>query len=186
MLMRINNITLTAKISNQPLNLFSISRKLWNCIYNPKRFNAIILRLRKPQTTSLVFRTGKIVIVGAKTPDDAKKGARKTARAIFLATTKEEQLKIFCIDVKIQNIVVSETLKYKPDLFAFMQSKRLFCVYEPETFSPAVLCYKNVKDSKLIANLFFTGKIVMTGSSNIAEMTEFLELLVRILLRFKK
>lgn len=37
-----------------------------NAEYNPKRFSAVIMRIREPRTTALVFSSGKMVITGAK------------------------------------------------------------------------------------------------------------------------
>ena len=37
-----------------------------NAEYNPKRFAAVIMRLRDPKTTALIFAAGKIVCTGAK------------------------------------------------------------------------------------------------------------------------
>jgi len=34
--------------------------------YNPNRFAAVIMRLRSPKTTGLIFSSGKMVITGAK------------------------------------------------------------------------------------------------------------------------
>jgi transcription initiation factor TFIID TATA-box-binding protein len=113
--MKICNITSTAKISKKPLNLVYISQNLWNSIYNPKRFNAIIYRIRSPKITSLIFKTGKIVIIGAQTTEDAKTGARKTARAIQKILIKQKTL-IFCQKFTIQNIVAMKPCLLSPIL----------------------------------------------------------------------
>jgi transcription initiation factor TFIID TATA-box-binding protein len=181
--MKICNITATAKISEKPLDLNLISQNLWNSIYNPKRFNAIIYKMRAPKTTILIFKTGKIVIVGAITKEDANKSARKTARNV--QKILKNKTKIFCQKFTIQNIVAYETLPFKSDLLAFFNSKRMFCIYEPELFSPAVKCYRNSKNSNLIGNLFFSGKIVYTGSNDYDTILDFSDLLHTVLKRFK-
>merc|ERR1719356_1395815 len=53
-----------------------------NSEYNPKRFAAVIMRIREPKSTALVFSTGKIVITGAKTGSDAWISARKYVRIL--------------------------------------------------------------------------------------------------------
>jgi transcription initiation factor TFIID TATA-box-binding protein len=44
-----------------PLDLTKISHSARMAEYNPKRFAAVIMRLRDPKTTALVFKSGKMV-----------------------------------------------------------------------------------------------------------------------------
>ena len=53
-----------------------------NAEYNPKRFAAVIMRIREPKTTALIFASGKMVVTGAKSEDDSKLASRKYARII--------------------------------------------------------------------------------------------------------
>ena len=53
-----------------------------NAEYNPKRFAAVIMRLRDPKTTALIFASGKMVCTGAKTEEDSNRAARKYAKII--------------------------------------------------------------------------------------------------------
>ena len=43
------------------LDLKKISHSARMAEYNPKRFAAVIMRLREPKTTALVFKSGKMV-----------------------------------------------------------------------------------------------------------------------------
>ena len=47
-----------------PLKL--IAEKCKNTTYNQKRFPAVIMRKSQPRTTGLIFASGKIIIIGAK------------------------------------------------------------------------------------------------------------------------
>lgn len=40
------------------------------------------MRMRKPYTTALIYKTGKMVSIGAKSVDDSKFALRKYARII--------------------------------------------------------------------------------------------------------
>jgi transcription initiation factor TFIID TATA-box-binding protein len=51
------------------LDLKRINLKCGNTEYNPKRFAAVISRLTEPRTTALIFKTGKMVITGAKSEE---------------------------------------------------------------------------------------------------------------------
>jgi transcription initiation factor TFIID TATA-box-binding protein len=53
-----------------------------NAEYNPKRFAAVIMRIRQPRTTALIFSSGKMVCTGAKSEDESRLAARKYARII--------------------------------------------------------------------------------------------------------
>lgn len=48
------------------LNLKKIALAARNSEYNPKRFAALIMRIRQPRTTALIFSSGKMVCTGAK------------------------------------------------------------------------------------------------------------------------
>ena len=48
------------------LDLKSIAMRARNAEYNPKRFAAVIMRIREPRTTALIFSSGKMVCTGKK------------------------------------------------------------------------------------------------------------------------
>lgn len=43
----------------------------------PQRFAAVIMRIREPKTTALIFASGKMVCTGAKSEQDSKLAAKK-------------------------------------------------------------------------------------------------------------
>ena len=53
-----------------------------NAEYNPKRFAAVIMRIREPRTTALIFNSGKLVCTGAKSEEDSRLAVRKYARIV--------------------------------------------------------------------------------------------------------
>ena len=68
---------------NCELNLKEIAFKCRNAEYNPKRFAAVIMRMKEPRrTTALIFKTGKMVITGAKSVEDSQNAARLYENAI--------------------------------------------------------------------------------------------------------
>ena len=54
-----------------------------NTEYNPKRFVAVIMRIRKPRTTALLFNSGKMVCIGAKDEDESRIGCTKSLRGLY-------------------------------------------------------------------------------------------------------
>lgn len=67
---------------NCKLDLKKIALHARNAEYNPKRFAAVIMRIREPRTTALIFSSGKMVCTGAKSEEDSRLAARKYARII--------------------------------------------------------------------------------------------------------
>lgn len=71
-----------------------------NAEYNPKRFAAVIMRIREPRTTALIFSSGKMVCTGAKSEEDSRLAARKYARIIQkLGFTVREILSPTCLSI---------------------------------------------------------------------------------------
>merc|ERR1719375_2725250 len=89
------------------LNLSDIARKARNAEYNPKRFAAVIMRIREPKTTALIFRSGKMVVTGAKNEDCARNAARKYARII-----QKLDFPVHFTDFRIQNMVGSCDVRF--------------------------------------------------------------------------
>jgi transcription initiation factor TFIID TATA-box-binding protein len=84
------------------LDLKLIALHARNAEYNPKRFAALIMRIREPKTTALIFASGKMVCTGAKSEEDSKLAARKYARIV-----QKLGFEAKFSDFKIQNIVGS-------------------------------------------------------------------------------
>lgn len=67
---------------NTTLDLTKINARTRNSEYNPGRFHGLIMRLRQPRATALIFQTGKIVCTGAKSEHDALLASKKFGRII--------------------------------------------------------------------------------------------------------
>lgn len=64
------------------LDLENINARTRNSEYNPSRFHGVVMRLRDPRTTGLIFRTGKVVTTGARNEQDSLLASKKFARII--------------------------------------------------------------------------------------------------------
>ncbi|KFP34567.1 TATA box-binding protein-like 2, partial [Colius striatus] len=62
---QLQNIVSTVNLACK-LDLKNIALHARNAEYNPKRFAAVIMRIREPRTTALIFSSGKMVCTGAK------------------------------------------------------------------------------------------------------------------------
>ncbi|KAK1626967.1 hypothetical protein QYE76_001282 [Lolium multiflorum] len=151
----LQNIVSTVNLDCE-LDLKEIALKARNAEYNPKRFAAVIMRIREPKTTALVFASGKMVCTGAKSEQQSKLAARKYARIIqklnFPAKFKE---------FTIQNIVASCDVKFPIRLEGLAYSHGAFASYEPELFPG--LIYR-MRQPKIVLLIFVSGKIVLTGA----------------------
>ena len=64
----VQNVVSFAKMimDNPQLDLKLIAEKVQNSRYNKKRFPAVILRKTDPKSTILVFKSGKMIIIGSE------------------------------------------------------------------------------------------------------------------------
>ena len=72
----IQNVVATFNVGC-PLDLKGIAMSSRNSEYNPRRFSAVIARQRDPRATALIFASGKVVITGARSEENARLAARK-------------------------------------------------------------------------------------------------------------
>ncbi|KAK5108953.1 hypothetical protein LTR62_007668 [Meristemomyces frigidus] len=173
----LQNIVATVNLDCR-LDLKTIALHARNAEYNPKRFAAVIMRIREPKTTALIFASGKMVVTGAKSEDDSKLASRKYARIIqklgFNAKFSE---------FKIQNIVGSCDIKFPIRLEGLASRHHMFSSYEPELFPG--LIYRMMKP-KIVLLIFVSGKIVLTGAKVREEIYQAFELIYPVLSDFRK
>ncbi|KAJ4963184.1 hypothetical protein NE237_023123 [Protea cynaroides] len=173
----LQNIVSTVNLDCK-LDLKAIALQARNAEYNPKRFAAVIMRIREPKTTALIFASGKMVCTGAKSEQESKLAARKYARIIqklgFPAKFK---------DFKIQNIVGSCDVKFPIRLEGLAYSHGAFSSYEPELFPG--LIYR-MKQPKIVLLIFVSGKIVLTGAKVRDETYTAFENIYPVLTEFRK
>ncbi|KAL8849738.1 MAG: hypothetical protein Q9221_005282 [Calogaya cf. arnoldii] len=151
----LQNIVATVNLDCR-LDLKTIALHARNAEYNPKRFAAVIMRIREPKTTALIFASGKMVVTGAKSEDDSKLASRKYARII-----QKLGFNAKFTDFKIQNIVGSCDIKFPIRLEGLASRHHNFSSYEPELFPG--LIYRMYKP-KIVLLIFVSGKIVLTGA----------------------
>ena len=170
----IENIVSTAKL-NCELKLKEIAVQEINTQYNPKRFSGLIMRIKEPKATSLIFSNGKIIVLGAKTEEDSFKACKKIAKIIGSLNYT-----VKLTEFKIQNIVGSCDSKFKINLHRLSNyikghvgGSRV--AFEPEVFPGLIyrlIPYKsqNNESNENLANIvlliFNSGKIVICGAKN--------------------
>lgn len=173
----LQNIVATCNLGTE-LDLKQIALHARNAEYNPKRFAAVIIRVRDPKTTALVFRSGKVVVTGAKSEDAARTAARKYARLI-----QRLDFPARFTDFKIQNIVGSCDVRFPIRLEGLAYKHSHYSSYEPELFPG--LIYRMVKP-KIVLLIFVSGKVVLTGGKVRNEIFEAFDNIYPVLQEFKK
>ncbi|KAL6641312.1 hypothetical protein ACP70R_019493 [Stipagrostis hirtigluma subsp. patula] len=173
----IQNIVSTVNLDCK-LDLQMIANRARNAEYNPKRFAAVIMRIRDPKTTALVFASGKMVCTGAKSEAHSKLAARKYAR-IIQKMGYPAQFK----DFKIQNMVASCDVKFPIRLEGLALTCGMFANYEPEIFPG--LIYR-MADPKIVLLVFVSGKVVLTGAKGREEIYTAFENIYPMLTQFRK
>lgn len=173
----LQNIVATVNLDCR-LDLKTIALHARNAEYNPKRFAAVIMRIREPKTTALIFASGKMVVTGAKSEDDSKLASRKYARII-----QKLGFNAKFTDFKIQNIVGSCDIKFPIRLEGLASRHHHFSSYEPELFPG--LIYRMIKP-KIVLLIFVSGKIVLTGAKVREEIYQAFEMIYPVLSDFRK
>lgn len=174
----LQNIVSTAYLTVK-LELRKIAQNCRNAEFNPKRFAAVIIRIRDPKTTALIFSSGKMVITGAKSEEKSETAAKMYAKMIKKVGFPGVKLQ----DFKIQNIVGSCDVKFPISLESLNTEHSSFSTYEPELFPG--LIYRML-DPKVVLLIFASGKIVLTGAKTRDDIHKAFLKIYDVLKKFKK
>jgi transcription initiation factor TFIID TATA-box-binding protein len=159
----IENVVASASIA-EGLNIETISNILDEAEYEPERFPGVIYRLKKPKVATLIFRSGKVVCTGAKSPDLAR-------FALELLTQRLEDAGISVIrnpEITVQNMVATwdtgQTFNLSDLILSFGMER---VEYEPEQFPGMVF---RLEEPKVVMLFFGSGKVVCTGAKSVEEL----------------
>lgn len=174
----IQNVVATTNL-DVPLDLKQIALRARNAEYNPKRFAAVIMRIREPKTTALIFSSGKIVVTGAKSEKESSRASRKYAKIVHKLGYDKAKFKEFTV----QNIVASCDVHFPVCLEALAFAHHQFCSYEPELFPG--LIYRMFKP-KIVLLIFVSGKVVLTGAKERKDIYDAFDNIYHVLTAFRK
>jgi transcription initiation factor TFIID TATA-box-binding protein len=163
------NIVVSSSLE-QDVPLEKMAATLSNTEYNPEQFPGLVIRIKEPETSALIFSSGKIVCTGARTMENVEKSIDKIVESLDKVGVK--------IDIKpeihVQNIVASGSIGMDLNLNT-LAMKLLNTEYEPEQFPGLVYKLMDVGATFL---LFSNGKIVCTGTKSEDQVHEAVERLV--------
>ena len=157
------NIVVSTSLKHD-IPLEKMAATLSNTEYNPEQFPGLVIRIKEPKTSALIFSSGNVVCTGAKSMEKVRESIKKIIKS----------LKKINIDIKIepeiniQNIVASGSIGMDLNLNT-LAMKLPNTEYEPEQFPGLV--YKLI-EAKATFLLFSNGKIVCTGTRTEEEVHE--------------
>ena len=178
LLIRIQNIASTANLGCR-LDLKKIALKCRNTEFNPRRFGAVIMRLREPRATALLFASGKMCVTGVRSTHNATLACKKFASIIERVGFQPKEF----MDFKVQNIVGTADCGFPIRLEGLVYAHSAFASYEPELFPG--LIYRLVSP-RVVFLIFVSGKIVITGAKKESDLASALTKIYPVLVYYKK
>ncbi len=156
---KIENVVASTDIK-KIISLDRLLNVLEDSEYEPEQFPGLVYRLGEPKVATLIFRSGKIICVGARSTSAAREALRKTVKNIKRIGIRVNENEI---KVKIENIVVAVNLNKELNLdqlaFKLEDSE-----YEPEQFPGLVY---RIIDPKVAFLLFSSGRVVCAGAKSL-------------------
>ena len=157
------NMVSTANLSCK-LDLERLASTAGNVVYKPSKFKGLIMRIRSPNATALIFTTGKMVCLGTKSESESYLAIRKFARIV-----QKLGFAVKLKDFYVQNIVASCDLNFTLELEKLSMNKSYLFNFDPELF-PGLVC--KMKKPKVVLLIFRSGKIIITGAKIINSVHE--------------
>jgi len=166
---KIQNIVASTSLEHD-IPLIKLAEALPNTEYNPEQFPGLVMRIRDPKTSALIFSSGKIVCTGAKSMAKVKESIENIIKNVEKIGIK---IKVKPI-IKVQNMVASGAIGMDLNLND-LAMKLENTEYEPEQFPGLVYKLDGTRATFL---LFSNGKIVCTGTRSETKLREALDKLV--------
>ncbi|MFH1917151.1 MAG: TATA-box-binding protein [Nanoarchaeota archaeon] len=171
------NIVVSTSLEHD-IPLEKMAANLSNTEYNPEQFPGLVMRIKEPKTSALIFGSGKVVCTGARSMQKVEESIQKIIESLEKINIK---IKIKP-KINIQNIVASGSIGMDLNLNT-LAMKLDNTEYEPEQFPGLV--YK-LMEAKATFLLFSNGKVVCTGTKSEEEVHHALDILIRNLKRVMK
>jgi len=171
----IHNIVASFSLDPAPLGLERIHNAFEEeSVWDEATFNygVVVLRVKKPKMSFLIYQTGKVICTGAKSLKSAEQSAsyllNRLREAGFNVRKKME--------VKVQNIVATKDLGISLDLEKIVYGMEgVHVIYEPGQFPGAIIRLPVTQNAMATILLFSSGKMVCVGLKRYEDIYEALE-----------
>ena len=160
----IQNIVLSVTYEDTEFDLEKLAGILEGARYDPEVFPGIAYKSIEPTASFLIFASGKMNCVGAKSLEDAEKAIEKLTeklRETGIEIKKDPE-------VKVQNMVASFDFAREFDLEMIARNFRN-TEYEPEVFPGLVF---RLDEPHVVILLFVSGKGVCAGAKSEEDIQE--------------
>lgn len=174
---KIQNIVATTSLE-QDIPLVKLAETLPNTEYNPEQFPGLVMRIKEPKTSALIFSSGNIVCTGAK----SMKKVKEAVDAIIKNIAKIKIIIKIKPVIKVQNMVASGSIGMDLNLNKLAMELEN-TEYEPEQFPGLVYKLAGTRATFL---LFSNGKMVCTGTKSEAKLHEAVDKLIVVLRKREK
>lgn len=155
---KIVNIVISTSLEHK-IPLERLIMDLPNTEYNPEQFPGLIMKIREPKSSFLIFSSGKVVCTGTKSLAEVELALEKLVE--YMAKV---DIKITIVPkVRVENVVASSDIDMKLDLNE-LAIKLSNVEYEPEQFPGLV--FKIHDETRATFLIFGNGKIVCTGTKS--------------------
>eukprot|EP00919_Chromeraceae_sp_WS-2016_P013560 GHVR01031951.1.p1 GENE.GHVR01031951.1~~GHVR01031951.1.p1 ORF type:complete len:216 (-),score=47.10 GHVR01031951.1:136-783(-) len=153
---QVSNLVVSVHVGTE-IDLKELALSCRNAEYNPRKVNATVVRLFnvKGSGTSLVFRTGRVVLTGGKSLQCAKHAAKVVVRLIQKTVAPEARF----IDFKVDSLIARADCRFPIRLEGFAAAHRGASTYEPEVFPGLIFRWQE----QAVVVLFVTGRIMILG-----------------------
>jgi len=168
--LKIENMVASGAIADS-IDLVELSNKVKGCELNKKRFPGAVYRIEDPRIACLIFSTGKIVMTGIR-----NKKALTDGLAVVMKSVKDAGIKTHKVPkVAITNMVCSYNIGTRINLNKVVVTLNVENIeYEPEQFPGLVY---RIKDPKIVALIFSSGKIILTGGKTLEDIKKGVDVL---------
>ncbi|KAL3099279.1 hypothetical protein niasHT_028226 [Heterodera trifolii] len=159
----ISNCIVVFKINVEPLTreqFLAIAQRGANAEYNPRRFHAIIMRIRTTTgktVAALVFQSARVVLTGVPHPNSATKMAARVLRRI----QHTQSITLGIHQLRVVNIVGVHTFPKRISVERLQNN--LGGIYDPTIF-PALRCKLS---SGVTCLIYISGKVIVTGAKTL-------------------
>jgi len=135
---KIQNIVATTDLKHD-IPLIRLAEVLPNTEYNPEQFPGLVMRIKEPKTSALIFSSGNVVCTGAKSLTKVKESIQqiiKNLQKINIRIKIKPQ-------ISVQNMVASGNIRMDLNLNE-LALKLENTEYEPEQFPGLVFEVSNL------------------------------------------
>lgn len=165
----VKNVVVTVKLECEPIQISRLSKLLPYSSYDRTRFAAVTIRLLEPSSTILLFCSGKLVVTGASTCEEALLSAYHIVD-VLKDTHPGQDFKL--VSYEIQNIVSSLAIPISQgqglDLKAFYRDYGADSTFQSTQFPG--LMWRSTVTTPVMMLLFSSAKVVITGAKSLEQI----------------